>query len=280
MNAKTLIASIALAATLASDYAFAQAPRVEFPAPSPSATLKQRVGLTDFEIVYSRPSMKGRQIFGGLVPYGEVWRTGANAATKLAFNTPVKLGGTDIPAGSYTLFTIPGEKEWTVIISKGTAQQYDETKDQARIKVTPTTIAETIETFTIEFNHLRDDSAVLNLAWEKTVVPIKVELDLKKKLQAQIEDVMSAEGGQKPYFQAAMFYYDHGLDLQKAKAWADAAVKLDERYYNVHLQAKILAKLGEKEAAIAAANRSKELAVTAKDNAYVRLNESLVASLK
>src|SRR4029077_549934 len=130
-----------------------QAPRLEFPQASPTCTLKQRVGLTDIEINYSRPRAKGRPIFGGLVPYGEVWRTGANNATKIIFSTPVKLEGKDIPAGTYALFTIPGEKEWTIIINKGAAQwgafQYDEKVDVVRFKVTPVQIPEPIETFTI-----------------------------------------------------------------------------------------------------------------------------------
>ena len=262
---------------------FAQTNRVEFPAPSPACTLKQRVGLTDIEIVYSRPGVKGRSIFGGLVPYGAVWRTGANNATKLTFSTAVKLNGVEIPAGTYALFTIPGEKEWTIIINKGAAQwgafQYDEKADVVRFKATPVQLAEHIETFTIEFNGIRDESARLDLIWDKTVVPIKLELDLTK-LIPQIEAAMSATEGRKPYYQAAMYYYDHGQDLKKAKEWVDAAITEREAHYIVHLKAKILAKLGDKEGAIAAAKRSTELAIKAKDNGYVKLNEDLIASLR
>jgi Protein of unknown function (DUF2911) len=263
---------------------FAQTNKVEFPAPSPACTLKQRVGLTDFEIVYSRPGVKGRSIFGGLVPYGAVWRTGANNATKLTFSTAVKLNGVEIPAGTYALFTIPGEKEWTIIINKGAAQwgafQYDEKVDVVRFKATPVQLAERIETFTIEFNGIRDESARLDLIWDKTVVPIKLELDLTSKLLPQIETAMAAPDGKKPYYQAAMYYYDHGQDLKKAKEWVEAAVAEREAHYIVHLKAKILAKLGDKEGAIAAAKRSIELAIKAKDNGYVKLNEDLIASLR
>ncbi len=133
----------------------AQTPKVDFPAPSPACTLKQRIGLTDIEIAYSRPGVKGRTIFGSLVPYGQVWRTGANAATKITFSTPVKLNGTDVPAGTYALFTIPGEDEWTIIINKGATQwgafQYDEKADVARFKATPLTSSKPMETFVIEF---------------------------------------------------------------------------------------------------------------------------------
>ena len=263
---------------------FAQAPKVEFPAPSPACTLKQRVGLTDFEIVYSRPSMKGRKIFGGLVAYGEVWRTGANNATKLTFNTPVKFNGHEIPAGTYGLFTIPGEKEWTIIINKNSGQwgayRYDEKQDVVRFKVTPDKLAEQVETFTIDFNDLRDESATLYLVWDNVFVPIRIELDLTSKLVAQIEEVMASSEGSKPYFQSAMFYYNHDQDLDKALKWVDAAIAEREAFYIVHLKAKILAKKGDKQGAIAAANKSKQLAIEAKDSSYIQQNDDLIASLK
>jgi hypothetical protein len=284
MNSKTLrgVSTFACGLMLAAS-ALAQAPKVDFPTVSPACTIKQHVGLTDIEIAYSRPSMKDRQIFGSLVPFGTVWRTGANAATKITFSTPVKLNGTDIAAGTYALYTIPGENEWTIIINKGVGKsgtQYDEKEDVVRFKTTAVNWDTSIETFTIEFNQIRDDSAIINLVWEKTVVPIKVELDLTSKLVPQIEAAMAAEGGQKPYYQAAMFYYDHGQDLHKAKEWVDAAIKQREAHYIVYLKAKILAKLGDKEGAIAAANRSIELAKAAKDPGYVKMNEDLISSLK
>jgi hypothetical protein len=148
--------------------------------PSPACTLKQRVGMTDIEIVYSRPGVKGRTIFGGLVPYDKVWRTGANEATRITFSAPVKLNDTDVPAGTYALFTIPGEKEWTIIVNKGARQwgafRYDEKADLMRVKATPVKVAEPVETFTIDINDIRDDSATLNLIWEKTRVPVKLSV--------------------------------------------------------------------------------------------------------
>jgi hypothetical protein len=261
----------------------AQTPKVDFPAASPACTLKQHVGLTDIEIVYSRPGVKGRPIFDGLVPYGQVWRTGANNATKITFSTPVKLNGAVIPAGTYALFTIPGETEWTIIINKDTVASvfnYNQTNDLVRVKATPVKLSQLIETFTIEFTDIRDESATLNLLWEKTLVPVKIEIELTGKLVPQIEAVMSAAEGRKPYYQAALFYYDHGQDLQKASKWIDAAIAERETYYIVHLKAKILAKLGDKEGAIAAAKHSTELAIKAKDTGYVKLNEDLISSLK
>lgn len=262
---------------------FAQAQSVQFPAPSPACTLKQRVGLTDIEIVYSRPGMKGREIFGTLIPYGKVWRTGANAATKITFSTPVKLNGTDVAAGSYALYTIPGESEWTIILNKGVGKsgtQYDEKEDVVRIKTMSLKLSEKIETFTIEFNRITDDSAVLNLVWANTVVPIRVTTDLVDKLAPQIEQVMSSDQARKPYYQAAMFYYDHNLDLQKASKWVNAAIAERPAHYIVYLKAKILEKLGDKEGAIAAAKQSSELAEKADDSGYVKLSQELIAHLQ
>jgi hypothetical protein len=260
MNTKTLVSSFAVAVGfLLANGTFAQTPALQFPSPSPASTLKQRVGLTDIQIDYSRPSAKGRPVFGGLVPYGEVWRTGANASTRISFSTPVKLNNVEIPAGEYSLFTIPAETEWTVIINKDTKSSpfaYSATNDVARIKAPAVKLAENVETFTIVINAIRDDSARIDLLWEHTAVPIHLNLDLVSTLVPQIEAAMAASGDRKPYYQAAMFYYDHALDLQKAKTWIDAAVKGNATYYIVHLQAKILAKVGDKEGAIAAAKRS------------------------
>jgi hypothetical protein len=262
----------------------AQTNRLEFPAASPGCTIKQRFGLTDVEVVYSRPGIKGREIFGSLVPYGKVWRTGANNATKLTFSTPVKINGAEVPAGTYALFTIPGENEWTIIINKGAAQwgafAYDEKVDVVRVKSVPLKLAESVESFTIEFNRITDESAVMNLVWDKTVVPIKLEVDVTSKLVPQIEATMASDSKNKPYYPAAMFYYDHGQDLKKASEWVDAAIKQREAHYIVYLKAKILAKLGDKEGAIAAAKRSSELAVKANDPGYVKMNDDLIASLK
>jgi hypothetical protein len=286
MKTKSRLASLPLGLLLIfASGSFAQAPAVAFPAPSPLGTLKQRVGLTDIEIVYSRPSAKGRAIFGGLLSYGELWRTGANQATKVTFSTPVKLNGTEIPAGTYALFTIPGEQEWTVIIHKNTSANtgnYSPTNDQARVKAVPVKLAAPVETFTIEFDDLRDESATLNLIWEKTRVPVKLELELTKTLVPQIEAAMAAPDGRKPYYQAAQFYFDHGLDLQKARTWIDAAVAERETFFTVHVKAKILAKLGEKEGAIAAAKRSSELAIKAEGpkSGYVKMNDDLIAGLR
>jgi hypothetical protein len=266
---------------------FAQAPQIDVPAASPACTLKQRVGFTDIEIAYSRPGAKGRAIFGGLVAYDQVWRAGANSATQITFSTPVKLNGTEIPAGTYGLFAIPGRDQWTVIINKTFKQwgayKYDPKDDVLRVKATPVSLAQAVETFTIDVNDIRDDSATLNLIWEKTCVPVKISVDVVAKVVAQIDGAMAADG-KKPYGQAAMFYLDHNLDLKKAAGWMDAAVAEQPNAFWLHYyQARLLAKMGDKTGAIAAARIS--IALVSKETGpekdeYTRLNEALIASLK
>lgn len=267
----------------------AQAPKVEFPAPSPAAIIKQRVGLTDVEIDYSRPGRKGRDVFTLLAPYGMVWRTGANTETRITFSTAVKLNGADIPAGTYGLYTIPGETEWTVIIDKNAkmwgAYTYDPKDDLVRFKATPVALADPVETFTIEFSDLRDTSATLNLIWDKVRVPLKLEVDFVPQVVAQIDAAMAAEGT-KPYMASAQFYLEYGLDLKKALGWVDAALAdKPDAYYLLLLRARILAKTGDRDEAIAAANRAIAAAKKVADAQpaasaeYVRLSQDLIASL-
>ncbi len=263
------------------------APKLEFPAPSPASTLKQRVGITDISVEYSRPGMKGRVIFGDLVPFDKVWRTGANSATKISFSTEVKLNGTAVPAGEYALFSIPGKTEWTVILNKVTGQwgsyAYDEKNDVARIKTMPVALPAAVESFSIGLGDLSQHSAILYLMWEKTRVPIKVEIDTVGLLAPQIEAAIAADG-KKPYFPAAMFYYENDLDLKKAAAWMDLAVaEQPEAFWMIYRKGLIHAKMGDKAGALAAAQKSLELAATQKGEIkeeYTRLNNALIASLK
>ena len=279
----SLIAGLVFATGL-----FAQNAKLVLPDASPAATLKQRVGVTDIEFSYSRPSMKGREVFGNLVPYDKVWRTGANTATKVTFSTDVKLNGTAVPAGTYELFTIPGKTEWTVIIHKNMSQwgayAYDQKNDVARFKATPTVNPYVVESFTIGTGDLRDDSATIYLVWEKTRVSVKLEVDTVATLVPQIEAVMASAEPKKPYVPAAMFYLDHNLDLKKAAAWMDAAIAAQpDAFYLVYRKALILAKAGDKAGAIATARDSIEGANKAggavKDE-YIHLNEVLIDSLR
>jgi hypothetical protein len=220
----TVLSGLVLATGL-----FAQAPQIEFPAASPAATIKQRVGITDISVEYSRPSMRGRKIFGELVPFGEVWRTGANSATKITFSTGVNFGGADVAAGEYALFTVPGKDEWTVILNKVTGQwgsySYDTANDVARVTAKPSAVAKPAETFSISLGDLaKEASATLTLKWESVSVPVKIKTNLVEMLGPKIEAVMASDSDKKPYFAAAMFYYENDLDLAKASEWMDAAI--------------------------------------------------------
>lgn len=270
--------------------AFAQtaAPKIDFPQASPEASVTQRVGLTDIKVSYHRPGAKGRIVFGGLVPYDHVWRTGANEATKISFSTPVKLNDTDVPAGTYELFTIPGKDEWTVIIHKNMSQwgayTYDAKNDVARVKAKPVALTTGLETLSISFNDLRDESATFNIAWEKVRVPVTITVDVKSTLVPQIEAVMAAGGDKLPYNEAAMYYLASDLDLKKAAAWMDAAIAQNPKaFYLGYRKALILEKMGDKAGAIAAAQKSLEGARQASGavmDEYVSLNEALIARLK
>lgn len=263
------------------------APAIEFPQASPATTLKQRVGITDVEVVYARPAMKGRKIFGGLVPYGELWRTGANAAPKITFSTPVKWNGQAVPAGSYALFTIPAEAEWTIVLNKVADQSgtstYDEKNDLVRVTSKPIALQSPVENFRIDVDQIVNGNAVLSIAWDKTSVPVRIETDVVAMLKPKIEAAMAAEG-KKPYYQAAMFYYENDLDLKLAAKWMEEANKeRPDTVWMVHRHGLILAKAGDKAGALAAANRSLELAAKiggAQGAEYKRLNEELIASLK
>ena len=263
------------------------AAHIAFPQVSPTETLKVRIGATDIEVVYSRPSAKGRVMLGGNNPYGEVWRTGANSATRVTFGTAVTVEGSPLAAGTYELFTIPGKDAWTVIFQKAGRQwgaySYDAKNDALRVTASPVALAEPVETFTIDVNDVRPNSATLNLSWEGTRVPVKLGFDVAGVLVPKIEAAMAGPGD-KPYADAAVFYLENRIDLDKAAAWIDTAIAAHpDAFYYVYQKARILAAKGDKEGAIAAANHSIELAAKttgpAKDE-YLRLNEALIASLK
>jgi len=286
---KNLIVLLVSGAALFTSSLHAQeAKKLEFPQASPLASVKERVGVTAVSIDYSRPSVRERKIFGGLLPYGEVWRTGANAATKITFSTDVKVGGAAVPAGSYALFTIPGQAEWTVILSKVVDDQwgayaYNQKDDQARVKVKPVAMAEPLETMTISLQDMRAGKANLVIAWEKTKVPVEIDTELVAKIKPQIEAAM-AGSGEKPYFAAAMFYYENDLDMALAKSWIEAAAKQQpDAVWIVYRKGLILKKAGDKEGALAAATQARELASKADGELkaeYTRLSEALIASLR
>lgn len=275
---------IFLSALMLGFLVFAEAQTVRTPQPSTTTTVKQEFGLSTIELSYSRPNMKGRKIFGDLVPFNnQVWRTGANGATTLTFSDEVIIGGTKIPAGKYGLLTIPGASEWTIIITRQTdvtsPAAYDQTKDVVRLKAKPEQMPMSIETFTIMFNDVMPSSIALGMMWDKTYVEFPITADIDGKVMAQIDNAMNKDN--KPYFQAAMYYMDNGKDLNKANEWFDKAIAQNPTAFWVyHQKANCLAKLGKKSEAIATANKSIELAKAAKNDDYVALNNKLLATLK
>ena len=198
--------------------------------------------------------MRGREIFGGLVPYGQVWRTGANAPTKIKFSDAVKIGGQDVPAGEYAFYTIPNENEWTIILSKNLklwgAYGYKPDADALRVQVKPTTLANPVETFTISFDDLKDNGATISLEWDKTRVPVELTTNTIEKVNAEISEALKDPKSLKPifYYQAASFYYDHDKDLETALKWVDQAIEKQQppRYFLYYKKAQIEAKLGHK----------------------------------
>ncbi|MHA4810705.1 DUF2911 domain-containing protein [Flavitalea flava] len=259
------------------------AQQIKTPAPSPPQTVKQDFGLSSIELSYSRPGIKGRTIFGDLVPYGKVWRTGANQATTLTFGDEVTIGGTKIPAGKYGLLTIPGQDEWTVIITKQldvtNPAAYKADQDLVRVKVRNQELPFSIESFTIMFNNITSVSCDLAIFWDKTLVALPIKTEIDGKIMAQIDNSMTKDN--RPYFTAALYYLDNGKDLNKANDWFDKAIAQDPTaFYVVYQKARCQAKLGKKQEAIATAQKSIGLSKQANNADYVALNEKLIASLK
>ena len=251
-------------------------PRVVFPAPSALGNVRQRIGVTEVEVEYSRPNKNGRQIFGSLVPFGEVWRTGANASTKISFADAVRLGGTEVPAGKYALYTIPTAGEWTVILSKDTslwgAYKYKPSDDLLRLAVKPETIPTPTETFTIRFDEVKEDGATMSLAWDTLRVPVRITVDTNAKVMAAIARATAPGADPAPtpqlLAQSANYYLNHGGDLAQALGWVNMAIeKLPPSYALHERKARIQAKMGDKTGALASAQKALEMVKANPDDA-------------
>ncbi|WP_316747301.1 DUF2911 domain-containing protein [Pedobacter gandavensis] len=276
---KTLMI-LALAVSLNTEL---QAQGIKIPQASSAQTITQSFGLGKVSVSYSRPNLKGRKVFGEMEPFDKVWRTGANSATSITFSDPVKVGGVDLPAGTYGLFTIPGKTEWTVIFNKDSKQwgayEYKETEDVLRIKVKPVKLKEKVETFTIQFANVYPTTAQLQLSWENTGLNIDLTTEVDAQVMASIEEAM--KGDKKPYFAAAQYYFENGKDLKKALEWVNAAEAADPKAPWVRLwKGRIQLKMGDKAGAIASAEAGIKLATEAKVDEYVRLNSALLAEAK
>lgn len=266
--------------------AFSLQAQIKTPAPSPSGSFKQMVGLTEVEVEYNRPSVKGRDIFGadGLVPYGKMWRTGANASSKVSFSDDVMVEGMALKAGKYALYTVPNADSWDVIFYSnignwGLPQTYDEAAEALRVKVKPVTLSQTVETFTLQLANLSNTGAVLELSWANTLVPIKIEVEVEEKVMANIEKVLNGPTAG-DYFTAGSYYHDAGKDLAQALSWVQKANEMDPKFWTMRREAMILADMGRYADAIAVAEKSKEAAQAAGNEDYVRMNDKSIEEWK
>jgi tetratricopeptide (TPR) repeat protein len=257
--------------------------QIKTPAPSPGQTIKQDFGLSTIELSYSRPSAKGRKIFGDLVPFGKVWRTGANGATTLTFGDEVIIGNTKIPAGKYGLLSIPEETSWTLIITKQTdvtsPAAYKPEEDVVRVSVKANKVPMKAETFTMQFANVKAESCELHIRWDDAAVALPIKTDIEGKIMASIEASMKSE---KPaYAQAASYYLENGKDIQQAVIWYEKAVALQPNAFWLKYQlARAYAKAGKKDLAKKTSLESIELAKQAKNDDYVQLNNKLLSELK
>jgi hypothetical protein len=275
---KKLFLSLAMAATLAT-----QSQTIPFPQPSPLATVSQAFATSKIELSYSRPSAKGRNVFGDVVPFGKLWRTGANAATTISFGEDVKLNGMDVKAGKYGLVTIPAENEWTVIITKdlnvNDASVYKQENDVVRLQVKPVKLNYSIETFSIEVSNIKPNEADIELKWQNTMVGFKVTADYDARITKQIEEEMAKD--RRPYGAAANYYLDNGKDLNKALEWINKSIAANPKaYWNVLTKARIQYALKDLTGAMATSMESWNLAKADSDDAYMKRNENLQAEIK
>ncbi|MDP2174563.1 MAG: DUF2911 domain-containing protein [Bacteroidota bacterium] len=254
------------------------------PTPSPIQTIKQSFALTDIGIEYYRPSAKGRTVFGDLVPFGKIWRTGANGPTKLTFGEDVTIEGNKVPAGTYALYTIPNKDKWEILFYKdlklgGNVNDYNKENELFRISSNVSLSNDKIETFTINVSDIAATSCKIEVAWENTKVSFSVNADIDAVVMKNIENLMEKDS--RPYYQAASYYFENNKDLKKALEWINKAVEQNPKAYWVALlKAKIELKSGDKKAAALTAQKVIELAKEAKNDDYVKMAEGIISQTK
>ena len=256
------------------------------PQPSPAASVMQTVGVTDFTVTYSRPSAKGRTIFGdsAVVSNGRTWRTGANAATTLEASTDFIFGGKQVPAGKYALFSIPQGGEWTVILNKDTKaseDSYRESQDAVRVRIMPASAPEFLESFTIGFSDITDSTAHLNIGWGPVSVPVPLEVKTTDiTMMAMNKAVMEKPEDPNTLQNAANYMLSKGSNLAQALALADKSIGLKETFRNVWLKAQILAKMGKVAEAIPLAQKALAMGKTSGDSAFSFMGPQIENGLK
>ncbi len=274
---KILVLLIAALLTMFSESSFAQ---LKMPQSSSSQTIIQEFGLGKVTVKYSRPNIKGRSVEKDLAPFGEVWRTGANDATVITFTDAVSIEGNTVPAGEYAIFTIPGKDEWTIILNKETKQwgsyEYKQSEDVLRFKVKPIKISEKTETFSIQFSNVMPSSAILDLVWDNFKVSVKMTTDVDAKVMASIEEAMKTD--KKPYYPAAVYYFENGKDLKKALEWISMAEAADPKApWFKYQKARIQLKAGDKAGAAKTAKAGIEAAKAVNNVEYIRLNQKILS---
>ena len=256
--------------------------QIKTPQPSPAAKLEQVVGLTDVTLEYSRPAMRGRTIFGDLVPYGETWRTGAIANTKITFSDNVTIDGQELAKGTYAIFTIPNETSWEVIFYSdsnnwGTPQKWDDSKVAAKTTVEVHEMPMPIDSFTMSIDDLKTNSAAIGIMWENVYVGVTFEVPTDKITSKSIENVMAGPSGN-DYFQAASYYHTEGKDLKQALAWMKKATEGDNPpFWYLRRMSLIQADMGDKAGAIATAKKSLEGAIKAGNKDYEKMNQESIS---
>lgn len=260
--------------------------QISTPAASPLGKVEQRIGLTDVTLEYSRPSKKGRTIFGDLVPYDATWRTGANSATKITFSDDVNFGGVDVPKGSYALLSKPGTKAWTFML-----YPHNSTNFSSYLESTATPImvnaqsvimpkGVNVETLMMGFDNLTNTTGDYYLLWDNVYVPVTIKTNTDQAVEASIERVMSGPSSG-DYYNAASYYLNSEKDLNKALTWIDKSIAMgNEKFWVLRTKSQIQAGLGDKRGAIMTANKSLELAREAKNNDYIKMNEESIAQWK
>lgn len=257
--------------------------QLKLPAASTTQTITQDLGIKKLSLVYQRPNINDRLVFGGLVPFDDVWRTGANNATAITFEDEVEINGTMVPAGTYGLFTIPGRDQWTIILNKTANQwgsyEYKQEDDLLRFNVTPEHLNDKVETFTINFEDIKPNSLVVALTWENTKVKFPIVVDQSREIMAAIEEAMKGE--RKPYFQAAQYYHNNNLDSQKAASWIIEADKDNSRAPHIkYWKSRILLKSGDKAGAAKAAQEGIAMATELNNTEYITLNTQALEATK
>ena len=258
--------------------------QIKTPAPSPSAEIEQAVGLTEVEVEYSRPSMRGRTIYGDLVPFGKLWRTGANARTKISFSTDVTIDEKELQKGTYAIFTIPNSESWEIIFytdadGGGAPAELDETKVALRLTAKSNKMDFKMETFTIGFGDLADPgSAMMYIMWENTSVGIKIGVPTDKITMASIEKTMAGPSNG-DFYQAAVYYLNSGKDINQAKEWIDKAIAGNDNppFWQLRQQSLIYSAAGDKKGAIATAQKSLAASEKAGNADYVKMNKESIA---